>query len=189
MDEACKFFQSLILLFKPLSEYDYAIQTKEARFRFQNRNQFRNDSTFDWNRNPTFAKLLELESGFQSKPGIGIRIKTLPESCITDLNQGVLQLTKDTRNSVHNDLQISYDISYGIMSKMILPCFPVCITLLAFVSYYKTRNVCVFVCVLSPPAFTDRSTSNLAGRSGMGTENTSRDPFPCQPVCCRGNQK
>ena len=26
----------------------------------------------------------ELESGFQSKPGIGIGIKTVPELCITD---------------------------------------------------------------------------------------------------------
>ncbi len=39
----------------------------------------------------------------------------------------------------------------------------------------------MFVCPLSPPAFTDRSPPNLAGRPGMGTENTSRDLFPWQP--------
>ncbi len=57
------------------------------------------------------------------------------------------------------------------------------------VSYYKTRNVCVFVCPLSPLVFTDRSTPNLAGRSGTVTENTSRDLFPWKPSCCHGNQK
>ncbi len=36
-----------------------------------------------WNRNQAFKVSLESESelGFQSKPGIGIGIKTLPESC------------------------------------------------------------------------------------------------------------
>ena len=37
-------------------------------------------------------------------------------------------------------------------------------------SYYKTRNVCMFVCVLSPLAFRDRSAPNLAGKSGIGTD-------------------
>ena len=44
-------------------------------------------------------------------------------------------------------------------------------------SYYKTRNVYVFVCPLSPLAFADRFAPNLAGRSGMGTlAVTSRKP-------------
>ena len=45
----------------------------------------------------------------------------------------------------------------------------------------------MFVCVLSPLAFMDWSAPNLAGKSGIGTENTSRDPFPWKPVCCHGN--
>ena len=45
------------------------------------------------------------------------------------------------------------------------------------------------VCPASPPAFMDRSALNLAGRPGSGTENTSRDPYPWQPICCRGNKK
>ncbi len=60
------------------------MHASDARFRFWNRNWFRNDSTFAWNRNQnqTFAKVLESESesGFQSKPGIGI--KTVSESGI-----------------------------------------------------------------------------------------------------------
>ncbi len=47
----------------------------------------------------------------------------------------------------------------------------------------------MFVCLLSPPQLTGRSAPNMAGRSGMGTENTSQDPFPWQPICCHGNQK
>ncbi len=58
------------------------ISDSDARFRF------RNDSSFDWDRNRNHSGiknfLLELESGVQSKPGIGIGIKTLLESCITN---------------------------------------------------------------------------------------------------------
>ena len=39
-------------------------------------------------------------------------------------------------------------------------------------SYYKTRNVSVFVCMLPPRRlWTCRVAPNLAGRLGMGTEN------------------
>ncbi len=35
-------------------------------------------------------------------------------------------------------------------------------------SYYKTRNVCMFVCPQSPPPFTDRPAPDLAGIGGWG---------------------
>ncbi len=56
-------------------------------------------------------------------------------------------------------------------------------------SYYKERNVTDSVCALTPPPFMDQRASNLAGRPGMGTERTLRDPFPWQPPCCHGNKK
>ncbi len=56
-------------------------------------------------------------------------------------------------------------------------------------SYHKTRSVCGFVWVPTPPLFMDRSVPNVAGRSGMGTEKNSRDPFPWQPSCSHDNRK
>ena len=41
----------------------------------------------------------------------------------------------------------------------------------------------MFVCVLSPPAITDRSVPNLAGKSGIGTENAI-----FVSVCAGGSQ-
>ena len=56
-----------------------------------------------------------------------------------------------------------------------------------YLSYYKGRSVPDSVCLLTPPPFTDRRMQNLAGRLGLGMENTSRYPFLWQPLYCHGN--
>ena len=56
-------------------------------------------------------------------------------------------------------------------------------------SYSNLRNVCMFVCVLTPPWFIDLRAPNLAGRSGAGTKNTSRKQNFKILNGCHGNQK